>query len=377
MTHPSMTAHHVADTCIHVVVGILKRPVSTFPAGALTADEYCVGFRDHGLVKGFWEFPGGKVESGESNTQALNRELMEEIGVKVIQSRLLLTINTPSGAQKDKTVRLLVYEVTAWDGEPYGAEGQLIQWQQLTWQDRSRFLPANRHMFTALCLGEYLQILNLKSVAQEQLLADIAAVVKINKALHGQLALRLRANGLTAPIYYEQVAVMLDLLTQHSLAAGKIRCFADVLPDQAFFKSNVWQNTNVGAYFPSWWQQESEKLAKFLMHLDHQPQVILRGVSCHSADELQWACSEPTGPQAHFYCLSPILTTKSHPAHPGLGWCRWSMLNQIHSQLGYALGGLNLEAIEQVKANGGFGLAGITAFNESMKGKEPVVESSI
>ncbi|MEE4203932.1 MAG: 8-oxo-dGTP diphosphatase MutT [Halieaceae bacterium] len=89
---------------------------------------------------GLWEFPGGKIESGESVHQALARELAEELGAKVEQSKFLLEIVHDYG---DKRVRLLVHLVTAWCGEPYGAEGQPLAWVNVSGLERYRFPDAN------------------------------------------------------------------------------------------------------------------------------------------------------------------------------------------------------------------------------------------
>lgn len=72
-----------------------------------------------------WEFPGGKVESGESVMEALGRELAEELGVHVSAAEPLMTIAHDYG---DKQVLLAIHKVTAWSGEPRGLEGQPLAW---------------------------------------------------------------------------------------------------------------------------------------------------------------------------------------------------------------------------------------------------------
>jgi 8-oxo-dGTP diphosphatase len=74
---------------------------------------------------GKWEFPGGKVEAGESLPEALTRELDEEIGIQVRQCAPLLKIRHD---YPDKAVLLDVWHVTEFDGEPYGREGQPALW---------------------------------------------------------------------------------------------------------------------------------------------------------------------------------------------------------------------------------------------------------
>ncbi len=78
--------------------------------------------------EGYWEFPGGKLEAGESVEAALTRELHEELGIQVeaCQRWRVLEHDYPHAY-----VRLFFCKVTAWQGEPTGREGQALAWQQI------------------------------------------------------------------------------------------------------------------------------------------------------------------------------------------------------------------------------------------------------
>ena len=77
-------------------------------------------------MAGLWEFPGGKVEPSETIAEALSRELQEELGVLVEAAEPFMVIDHDYG---DKQVRLDVYQVTRWQGEAQGLEGQPLAWK--------------------------------------------------------------------------------------------------------------------------------------------------------------------------------------------------------------------------------------------------------
>ncbi|MEM9242482.1 MAG: 8-oxo-dGTP diphosphatase MutT [Pseudomonadota bacterium] len=80
---------------------------------------------EHKPFSGLWEFPGGKIETGETALQALKRELDEEIGISVIQASPLLQV---SHRYAKRDVLLDVWQVDQYRGDVTGAEGQAIQW---------------------------------------------------------------------------------------------------------------------------------------------------------------------------------------------------------------------------------------------------------
>lgn len=105
-----------------------ERPLITVAAGVLrdTAGRILIARRPPGgHVGGFWEFPGGKLQPGESPAAALARELAEEIGVRVEAATPFMTYrhNYP-----ERSVELHVFLVERYTGEPRGVEGQPLRW---------------------------------------------------------------------------------------------------------------------------------------------------------------------------------------------------------------------------------------------------------
>ncbi|GAA5216700.1 8-oxo-dGTP diphosphatase MutT [Corallincola platygyrae] len=88
--------------------------------------EVLVAKRKQGQhLAGTWEFPGGKVESGESNLQALRRELLEEVGINPVESQLFEHI---THRYPEKHVSINFYLVERFEGSAKGNESQEIRW---------------------------------------------------------------------------------------------------------------------------------------------------------------------------------------------------------------------------------------------------------
>ena len=100
---------------IPVVAGLLKKD-----------KKILVGQRpeNHSLA-GLWEFPGGKIEIGESPEQALARELNEELGIEADIGQLKLACTHSYG---DVGIVILFYEVNYWKGEPKAKHHLMLEW---------------------------------------------------------------------------------------------------------------------------------------------------------------------------------------------------------------------------------------------------------
>lgn len=96
---------------------------------------------------GKWEFPGGKVDDGETAIDALRRELQEEVGITVLNGDPLVTVTHDYG---DKRVCLEVFTVSEFTGEPAGLEGQEGLWCAISQLDPKVFPEANVAIIDAL-----------------------------------------------------------------------------------------------------------------------------------------------------------------------------------------------------------------------------------
>jgi 8-oxo-dGTP diphosphatase len=122
----------------HVAAGILQDPAGRI----LISERLC-----DGPFNGLWEFPGGKINDGESAVEALHRELAEELGIDVTASQAFMDLHHE---YPDRTVDLEFFMVTGWQGEPRGLEGQGIRWIAPGDLDPSELLPADAPVVDAL-----------------------------------------------------------------------------------------------------------------------------------------------------------------------------------------------------------------------------------
>jgi 8-oxo-dGTP diphosphatase len=125
---------------LHVAVGVIRNPRGEILISRRPPDVH---------QGGLWEFPGGKVETGESVLQALEREIQEELGICIAACRSLLEVNHN---YIDKAVLLDVWLVESFRGDPVGREGQALAWCLPEQLHRYRFPEANTAIVDA-CLN--------------------------------------------------------------------------------------------------------------------------------------------------------------------------------------------------------------------------------
>ncbi|TWI63501.1 8-oxo-dGTP diphosphatase [Pseudoduganella lurida] len=112
-----MTEAHLSTQPVDVAVGILMKPNGDVLLGQRPAGK---------PYAGYWEFPGGKVDPGETIFQALQREFMEELGIAVLSAEEWCGVEH---VYEHAHVRLHFFISREWRGEPQSLEGQAFAWQ--------------------------------------------------------------------------------------------------------------------------------------------------------------------------------------------------------------------------------------------------------
>ncbi|MDA8327802.1 MAG: Nudix family hydrolase [Betaproteobacteria bacterium] len=295
---------------IAVSAGILYRP-----DGAILLASRPVGKP----WSGYWEFPGGKIEAGETSRQALTRELEEELGIQVTHATpwLTLTHNYPTAR-----IGLNCFLIDTWQGDPMPREGQMLSWQHPDAVNVMPLLPANLPLLRALCLPPIIGITHIEN--------DPAGFLeKLDAALLAGLKLiQLREAGLTQH-YAETVIARAH---QHG---------AQVVINQDV---NLAQRTRADGIHLT---------AKQLADTATRPDFRLVGASCHNKPELDQA--EQLG--CDYALLSPVLPTASHPGVAVLGWEGFAELVRGCSLPVYALGGMTQSLLTPARERGAHGIA--------------------
>ncbi len=300
---------------VEVAAAVLQKPGGSFLLAQRPADK---------IWAGYWEFPGGKIEPGETASHALVRELREELGIEVETAYPWIT---RVFAYPHATVRLNFFRVTAWRGEPHPHEGQQFAWQHATEVVVNPVLPANAPILRALELPSLYAISNAAELGVE------AFLVRLEARLDGGLRLvQLREKALSHDELHELARRVIKMAHAHG---AKVLLNGDVALAQEIGADGV--------------QVTSAQLAE----LSERPAVDWCAASCHSAEEVLRA--EELG--CDFVLLSPVLPTQSHPGAPHLGWEKFSAIATGASIPVYALGGLTHEDMQTAWQHGAHGIA--------------------
>lgn len=151
-----MISHTSVNKNLQSIEKMEKNPTMLFVvAAALTnqVGEILLQRRPEGKqMAGLWEFPGGKVDAGESPELALVRELWEELGI-VVEVSDLAPVTFASEPLQDRNLLLLLYRCTKWEGEPAALDSPELRWLKPSDMHALPMPPADRPLVLALEKG--------------------------------------------------------------------------------------------------------------------------------------------------------------------------------------------------------------------------------
>lgn len=285
---------------------------------------------EHQHQGGRFEFPGGKVEADELVTAALARELHEELGIDIHAPQFVqrLTYHYP-----EKTVRLHVYRIESFDGEPVGREGQPLHWVPLAQLFELNFPDANRPIVRAAQLPHRYSITSDLMNTELDALPAWLAEQSIEKETDAWVYVRLPNASSTM---YETAIKHLSMLR----------------PDLNLIAA--WNAPeSVNEFIRGRHLTQTALLAK--TELVRQSEQDFWFAACH--DEASIAQAVKLGVDA--ITLSAVLATPTHPDSQPLGWEGFAQLAKLSDVPVYALGGMQPKDLAEAQANGGFGIAGM------------------
>lgn len=309
----------------------MGRPLIQVACGVLVQPDgrLLIAQRPEGKVAaGKWEFPGGKIEAGETGLDALRRELHEELGIEVTAAEPLLCFRHD---YSDRSVVLDTWRVTGWQGQPQSREQQDFRWLSPDAAATLDVLPTVRPILRVLGLPAT-YVFTPPAMPLAEIEAGLPGLPK------GAL-LRLRLPALADADYAEAAQRLLPACQQAGL-----RLVLDRSPEM------------VEAIGAAGWHARAAVLR------DHGQRPLgerhLVAASAHDAAELDLA--ERIG--ANLAVLSPVLPTATHPGQSSLGWLAFAALRAQRPLAVFALGGVGPGDLAVARANGAQGVAGISAW---------------
>jgi 8-oxo-dGTP diphosphatase len=306
----------------------MSRPQSVAAAVAVLLREdgqVLLGQRPQGKPwAGWWEFPGGKIEEGETPYHALQRELHEELGIDVSVAHPWIT---RTFAYPERTVRLSFFTVRAWQGEPHGREGQQLSWQDPAAVGVGPLLPANEPVLAMLSLPPVYAISNLGELGEEVFFRRLQIALE-----RGLRLLQVREKQL-------DVAAL-------ERFAGRVVALCQPYAARVLLNGSPEMARAVGA-------DGVHLSAARLMALQERPPALLCAASCHTTSELRRAAELGLD----FALLSPVMRTRSHPDIAALGWDNFMRMAAGCAIPVYALGGLWAGDLQAAWEHGAHGIA--------------------
>ena len=308
---------------IHVVAGVIRDP-----RGRILLARRTEG-RD---LAGLWEFPGGKVEPGESPEIALQRELREELGIRATVGAPIICVPQQ---YPDKRLVLDVRGILAHEGTPRGLDGQALVWAPPHLLARYPMPPADRPVVAAL--GQPDRYL----ITPEPGVDDAAWLGGIERALGAgirRIQLRMRdceprrRERLAAEAVARCREADAEVLVNGDIdAAARLDCGVHVRSAQLhdpLLEAAVDRHARAGRWVAA---------------------------SCHDVQDLMRA--QQLG--CNFVVLGPVRATTTHPEAVGIGWDAFSRMREQVSVPIYALGGLGPADIPVARRHGAQGIAAI------------------
>ncbi len=308
----------MSSNVVHVAVGVIRN----------SRGEILVARRHpHAHQGGLWEFPGGKLEHGESVQQALTRELHEELGITPQRFRPLLRIHHD---YKDKQVLLDVWQIDAFSGEPHGKEKQPLMWKLPQQLGNLSFPAANLPIVRAVNLPPS-YLISGRFDSEAEFLGKLVTALA-----NGIRLFQFRVKERQEKSYSELARKAIQSCREYGATV-----LLNSTPEEAMALDAD------GVHLTS----------ARLMALQQRPLPCGKLVAASVHNPLQLRQANLIG--VDFSVIAPVMPTASHPGAQTLGWRAFQRLAEEANHPVYALGGMRQQHLEEAWQHGGQGIAAI------------------
>lgn len=293
---------------------------------------------------GYWEFPGGKIEAGESIRDALTRELREELNVVIDVATPWFSVEMHYA---HASVRLHMWRVTAWhDADARsmcGLEGQSFEWQTLNQLTVTPILPGCLPIFRALSLPTTYIITNATEVGENAYLEQI-------RAFWGENASKRSPNNELSVSHY--IPHLIQIREKQMSVTSRLTFAKQVVAKAAAHGIPVLINHD--AELAAQINADGVHLTSDgLMQLSARPNINWVGASVHNRNELERAAQLG----CDFAVLGAVKPTQSHPGQTPLGWNTFATIIRNTPIPVFAIGGLTHADLPIAIAHGAHGIA--------------------
>lgn len=315
---------------IHVVAALIRHPEDP---GKIFITQRKSG--QH--LENLWEFPGGKVEKGESPYHALKRELLEEVGIDIYSAQPFQTVQHQ---YPDKSILLDVWQVKSYAGQAHGREDQNCQWAEISELGNFEFPAADLPVLKALDLPH--ELLITPDVSLDYLDSYLQQFERVMTSHPYDLVL-FRSPQLGDKQYAEIAEQMVQISKPHNT--------------RIIIHRNNLKSLKLKTFDSYMHRHLSSHLLSSLTARPFDDSVLLTA-SCYDQTELRLAERF----NCKFAMLSMVRESNSNPGHKAKGWHGFKRLASKANLPVYALGGVKRQDYCVASLQGAIGVAGISDF---------------
>ncbi len=290
------------------------------------SNQFLFSLRSKKPFLDYFEFPGGKIENGESPEDALERECFEELDIKIIDK---VKICSFTHLYKGLKIKLHIFCIIKYEGNIKPKEAQILSYLNPL-DESKKFIESTYRIINYLKLPRYLKILSntdkniISNIQQKNNIEDMIRLRSSGDTLDNYISL---ANDISKT--YNNTKLILD--------AKYAEFYHDIRYDGLHFTSFEINNMKPDSF---------QRMNKNLTY----------SASCHNTNEVNIANKI----NLDFILISPVLKNKYDVS--SLGWNKFRLLSQIANMPVFALGGITRNDLNTCLSNNGYGVSGISNF---------------